>query len=74
MFMKIGLSETIYIESYGENFFKSYKVSDNTVFRYVNANGIFTIDQINIRGVYDCDGIVEEINSTNKLNMICKLI
>ena len=74
MFMKIGLSETIYIESYGENFFKSYEVSDNTVFRYVNANGIFTIDQINIRGVYDCDGIVEEINSTNKLNMICKLI
>ena len=74
MLLKFCFSETIYVESYGENFFKSYDISENKVFRYVNSNGIFSMDQINIRGEYDCDGIVEEIDSTTKLNMVCKLI
>ena len=74
MLLKFCFSETIYVESYGENFFKSYDISENKVFRYVNSNGIFSMDQINIRGEYDCDGIVEEIDSTTTLNMVCKLI
>ena len=73
MLLKIGYSEMIYVESYGENFFKSYNISENKTFRYVNANGIFSMDQINIRGVYDCDGIVEEVDTSTSLNMICKL-
>ena len=73
MLLKIGYSEMIYVESYGENFFKSYNISENKTFRYVNANGIFSMDQINIRGVYDCDGIVEEIDTSTSLNMVCKL-
>ena len=73
MFLKICYSETIYVESYGENFFKTYNISKNEIFRYINANGIFSMDQINIRGEFDCDGIVEEVDSMAKLNMICKL-
>ena len=46
MLLKIGYSEMIYIESYGENFFKSYNISESKTFRYVNANGIFSIDKI----------------------------
>ena len=73
MLFKIGYSEMIYVESYGENFFKSYNISENKTFRYVNANGIFSMDQINIRGIYDCDGMVEEVDSSTSLNMVCKL-
>ena len=73
MLLKIGYSEMIYVESYGENFFKSYNISENKTFRYVNANGIFSMDQINIRGIYDCDGIVEEVDTSASLNMVCKL-
>ena len=73
MLLKIGYSEMIYVESYGENFFKSYNISENKTFRYVNANGIFSMDQINIRGIYDCDGIVEEVDTNASLNMVCKL-
>ena len=73
MLLKIGYSEVIYVESYGENFFKSYNISENKTFRYVNTNGIFSMDQINIRGVYDCDGIVEEVDTSTSLNMVCKL-
>ena len=73
MLLKIGYSEMIYVESYGENFFKSYNISENKTFRYINSNGIFSMDQINIRGVYDCDGIVEEVDASASLNMVCKL-
>ena len=73
MLLKIGYSEMIYVESYGENFFKSYNIGENKTFRYVNANGIFSMDQINIRGIYDCDGIVEEVDASTSLNMVCKL-
>ena len=73
MLLKIGYSEMIYVESYGENFFKSYNISENKTFRYVNANGIFSMDQINIRGIYDSDGIVEEVDASTSLNMVCKL-
>ena len=73
MLLKIGYSEMIYVESYGEIFFKSYNISENKTFRYVNTNGIFSMDQINIRGVYDCDGIVEEVDTSTSLNMVCKL-
>ena len=73
MLLKTGYSEMIYVESYGENFFKSYNISENKTFRYVNANGIFSMDQINIRGIYDCDGMVEEVDSSTSLNMVCKL-
>ena len=73
MLLTIGYSEVIYVESYGENFFKSYNITENKTFRYVNTNGIFSMDQINIRGVYDCDGIVEEVDTSTSLNMVCKL-
>tara|TARA_X000000950_G_scaffold191006_1_gene230684 strand:- start:54 stop:521 length:468 start_codon:yes stop_codon:yes gene_type:complete len=73
MLFKIGYSEMIYVESYGENFFKSYNISENKTFRYVNANGIFSMNQINIRGIFDCDGIVEEVDNSASLNMVCKL-
>lgn len=72
MLLRVCFSQTIYVEPYGENFLKSYQISENKVFKYVNANGIFSMDQINIRGEYDCDGIVEEINSSTSLNKICK--